>query len=68
MGSGWQVLGLAAQFGFTVACLLLGGAWVGHLIDEWVGSRGLFLIVGILVGLGCSLYLIYLLYRLQVRR
>ncbi len=68
MGSGWRVLGLAAQFGFTVAGLLLGGAWVGHLIDEWVGSRALFLILGILVGLGCSLYLIYLLYRLQVQR
>ncbi len=68
MGSGWQVLGLAAQFGFTVAALLLGGAWVGYLIDQWVGSRGLFLLLGILVGLGCSLYLIYLLYRLQVRR
>ena len=68
MGSGWQVLGLAAQFGFTVAALLLGGAWIGHQIDEWVGSRGLFLILGILAGLGCSLYLIYLLYRLQVQR
>ena len=68
MGSGWRAAGLAAQFGFVVASLLLGGAWVGHLVDGWVGSRALFFVLGILAGLGCSLYLIYLLYRLQVPR
>lgn len=68
MGSGWRAAALALQFGFVVAAMLAGGAWVGRMLDIWLGTKALFLIIGVLLGLASSLYLLYFLYRLQVRR
>lgn len=62
----WRAVGLAAQFGFVVSGSLLGGAWLGSQLDQALRSTPTLLLVGVFVGLATSLYLIYLLYRLQV--
>ena len=67
MGSGWRAAALALQFGFVVAAMLAGSAWAGRMLDIWLGTRALFLIVGVFLGLASSLYLLYFLYRLQGR-
>jgi hypothetical protein len=54
-GVAWSVLGL-----------LLGGlaAWggVGYLLDRWLGFRGLFLPIGLLVGVAGAIWLILIRY------
>ena len=55
MGTAWSITGT-----------LLGGilVWggVGFLLDRWLDLRWLFLPVGMLIGSGASIYLVYLRY------
>ncbi len=51
-GAGYSVVGA----GFGLAFSILFFMWMGHLADRWLGSRPLFLLVGLAVGLGAGMY------------
>lgn len=51
-----RAIAVAAQLGTSIAAslgLAMGG---GYLLDRWLGTRPVFLILGILVGLGAAYY------------
>ncbi len=62
----WRAAALAAEFGFSVVGSMMGGVIAGRLLDQWLGTAPVFFLVGLLCGLVFSVYLIYLVYRLQV--
>jgi F0F1-type ATP synthase assembly protein I len=55
MGTAWSIIGT-----------LLGGilVWggIGFLLDRWLDLRWLFLPIGMVVGMGAAIYLVYLRY------
>ena len=55
MGTAWALTGT-----LLAGILVWGGA--GYLVDRLVGLRWLFLPIGMLVGAGASIYLVYLRY------
>jgi F0F1-type ATP synthase assembly protein I len=55
-GSGYAIVGAGFQFAFAIL-LFLGG---GHLADEWLGTRPLFTLLGLAVGLAAGFYAFYL--------
>jgi F0F1-type ATP synthase assembly protein I len=61
-GEGWRGTGVA----WSVLGTLLSGivAWggLGYLIDRSVGLHWLFLPIGMVVGIGAAIYLVYLRY------
>jgi F0F1-type ATP synthase assembly protein I len=67
MGGAWRAAALAAEFGFSVVGGLLGGVLLGRLLDAQLSSSPVFLLVGILGGFLFSLYLIYVIYRVQIQ-
>ena len=58
---------LAAEFGFSVVAGLVGGVFLGQYLDTRFGTSPTFLLVGILGGFVFSLYLIYVIYRVQIQ-
>ena len=52
MGTAWAVTGT-----LLAGILVWGG--LGYLIDRWVGLEWLFLPIGMLVGVGASIYSVY---------
>ena len=63
----WRAAALATEFGFAVVGSLVGGIVLGLYLDRRLGtSPGLF-IVGLVGGLLFSIYLIYAIYRVQMR-
>lgn len=57
---------LATEFGFAVVGSLVGGVVVGQAVDRRLGTAPAFFLVGLVVGLVVSVYLMYVIYRLQV--
>ena len=55
MGTAWGVTG-------TLVSGMLTWGGVGFLLDRWFGFRWLFLPIGLLVGMGASVYVVYLRY------
>ena len=55
MGTAWGVTG-------TLVSGMLTWGGVGFLLDRWLDLRWLFLPVGLLVGAGASVYVVYLRY------
>lgn len=49
--------GIQAAYGFIGA--LLGGAFIGYLVDRWLGSAPWGLLIGTLLGFGGGLYSLY---------
>ncbi|MHC5055315.1 MAG: AtpZ/AtpI family protein, partial [Planctomycetota bacterium] len=45
-----RALALVGQLGFTVAGGVAAGVAAGWALDKWIGTRGVFTILGILVG------------------
>lgn len=62
----WRAAALATEFGFSVVGSLVGGIVVGRFLDERLGTTPVFFLVGLVGGLVFSIYLIYLIYRLQI--
>lgn len=62
LGEGWSGAGTA----WAIMGTLLGGVlvWggVGLLLDRWMGFRWLFLPIGMVVGMGASIYIVYVRY------
>jgi F0F1-type ATP synthase assembly protein I len=67
MGGAWRAAALAAEFGFSVVGGLVGGVILGQFLDARLGTTPAFLLVGILGGFLLSLYLMYLIYRVQIQ-
>ncbi len=62
----WRAAALAAEFGFSVVGSMVGGIVVGQFVDQWLGTAPAFFLVGLFCGLVFSIYLIYVIYRLQI--
>ena len=67
MGGAWRAAALAAEFGFSVVGGLVGGVLLGQLLDARLGTAPLCLLLGILGGFLFSLYLMYVIYRVQIK-
>ena len=55
-GSGYAIVGAGFQFAFAIL-FFLGG---GYLVDKWLGTRPIFTLLGLAVGLGAGFYAFYL--------
>ncbi|HEX2034449.1 MAG TPA: AtpZ/AtpI family protein [Chloroflexota bacterium] len=63
----WRAAALATEFGFAVVGSMLGGVLGGQFLDRHLGTAPLFFLIGLVVGLIVSVYLMYAIYRLQVQ-
>ena len=63
----WRAAAVASQFGFAVIGALVTGVLVGQFIDRRLGTAPAFFLLGLLGGLLTSVYLIYVIYRVQVQ-
>jgi F0F1-type ATP synthase assembly protein I len=64
---GLRAAGLAAQFGFSVVGSHLVCVLLGQYLDHRLHTSPTFFLIGLLLGFVASIYLIYLIYRLQVQ-
>ena len=55
-GAGYAIVGAGFQFAFAIL-LFLGG---GVLLDRWLGTRPVFTLLGVAVGLGAGFYVFIL--------
>ncbi len=55
-GAGYAIVGAGFQFAFAILLFLGGGA----LLDRWLGTRPLFTLVGVAIGLGAGFYVFIL--------
>jgi len=51
-GAGYAIVGAGFQFAFAIL-LFLGG---GVLLDRWLGTRPVFTLLGVAIGLGAGFY------------
>ena len=56
---------LGLEFGFVVGLFILAGVFGGNWFDESFGTAPLFLLVGILLGLSGSGFVMYLIFEWQ---
>ncbi len=56
---------LALEFGFIVGGAVTTGVLLGRFMDSAFGTKPFLLLVGVLVGLAFSFYLMYLIYQWQ---
>jgi ATP synthase protein I len=61
-GEGWSGMGTAwSVIGTLFAGILVWGG-LGFLLDRWLDLRWLFLPIGMVIGVGASIYMVYLRY------
>jgi ATP synthase protein I len=58
----WGSLALMGQLGFTIAIPLALGAWGGSYLDGLTGTKSLYLLLGLLLGLIVGVYGAYRLF------
>ena len=51
-GAGYAIVGA----GFQLALAILFFLWIGRLVDGWLHTGPVFMLVGLLVGLGAGMY------------
>ncbi len=51
-GTGWALVGAGFQLAFSILFFM----GMGHLVDRWLGSRPLFMLIGTAVGLATGFY------------
>lgn len=56
---GWSGMGTAWSITGTMIAGMLTWGGIGFLLDRWLDIRWLFLPVGLVVGAGASVYLVY---------
>jgi ATP synthase protein I len=61
-GEGWNATGAAWSVLGTLFSGILAWGGIGYLIDRLVGFHWLFLPIGMVVGVGTAIYLVYLRY------
>lgn len=52
----WRYIAVATSFGFTVLASIGVCYWLGTLVDARFGTRPIFALAGILVGVGAAFY------------
>jgi hypothetical protein len=63
----WRAAALATEFGFAVGGSLVGGVLLGRYLDAQLHTAPVLLLLGLLGGFASSLYLIYVIYRIQIQ-
>jgi F0F1-type ATP synthase assembly protein I len=63
----WRAAALASQFGFSVVGSLVVGVVLGQYLDRQLGTAPLCFLIGLVGGFVTSIYLIYLIYRMQIQ-
>jgi len=63
-GAGYAIVGAGFQFAFAIL-LFLGG---GLLVDRWLGTRPLFTLLGVAIGLAAGFYAFILRVMAESRR
>ena len=63
-GAGYAIVGAGFQFAFAIL-LFLGG---GFLVDRWLGTRPVFTLLGVAVGLAAGFYAFLLRVMAESRR
>jgi F0F1-type ATP synthase assembly protein I len=63
-GAGYAIVGAGFQFAFAIL-LFLGG---GFLVDRWLGTRPLFTLLGVAIGLAAGFYAFILRVMAESRR
>lgn len=56
-----KTIALVGTIGAELAVFTLLGFWVGRWLDNWLGTSPLFLLLGVLGGLGLGIYGVFLL-------
>ncbi len=51
--------GLVTQVGLTIIICILLSLWIGRYIDTWLGTKGIFSIVFILIGIAAGFVSVY---------
>ena len=64
----FQALAVASQFGITLAISVVLGYFVGHWLDDRLGTSVIFTLIGVLLGLVASVLNTVRLYRALMRR
>lgn len=47
----WQMIGLIGTLGMEMVLMMLGGGWLGRMLDERWHTRPVLLITGVMLGL-----------------
>lgn len=63
-GAGYAIVGAGFQFAFAIL-FFLGG---GFLVDRWLGTRPVFMLVGVAIGLAAGFYAFILRVMAESRR
>ena len=63
----WRAAALATEFGFAVVGSLVGGVVAGQFLDRQFGTAPAFFLAGLVFGFLFSIYLMYVIYRVQVQ-
>lgn len=58
-GRGWAYFALFSEIGLVLFVATLGGSLAGNWLDEQVGTRPLFILVGLFVGLAAGARAVY---------
>jgi F0F1-type ATP synthase assembly protein I len=58
-GRGWAYFALFSEIGLILFVTTLGGSLAGNWLDEQVGTRPVFILVGLFAGLGTGARAIY---------
>lgn len=61
-GDAWRGAGTAWSITGTLLAGILVWGGIGFLVDRWAGFDGLFLPIGMLIGLAGSIYIVYVRY------
>jgi ATP synthase protein I len=61
-GEAWRGAGTAWSITATLLAGILVWGGIGYLVDRWMGFDGLFLPIGMVVGIAGSLYIVYVRY------
>ena len=63
----WRAAALATEFGFAVVGSLVSGILAGQFLDRRLGTALGFFLAGLVAGFVFSIYLMYVIYRVQVQ-
>jgi F0F1-type ATP synthase assembly protein I len=61
-GEGWSGMGTAWSITGTLLAGILVWGGIGFLLDRWLDLRWLFLPIGMVIGVGASIYVVYVRY------
>jgi ATP synthase protein I len=59
----WRMIGLVSVIGVDLAVSVLAGYWIGQYVDNWLETTPIFMLIGLLLGLGAGVYSVYLIIR-----